>query len=111
LGVDLQDLPDFASSNDYGTAVLLAGMARAGVRRLTLASSMVVYGEGLGRCAEHGEIGPAPRREAELRAGRFEPPCPDCGRPLGPALVAESAAGSAQRLRGEQARPGAAGRG
>src|SRR4051794_2181498 len=27
LGVDVQDLPDYASSNDHGTAVLLAGMA------------------------------------------------------------------------------------
>jgi dTDP-L-rhamnose 4-epimerase len=91
LGVDVQDLPDFASSNDYATAVLLAGMARAGVRRLTLASSMVVYGEGLGRCTEHGDVSPAPRREGDLRAGQYEPPCPHCGRPLGPAVVAESA--------------------
>jgi len=50
LGVDVQDLPDYASSNDVGTAELLAGMARANIKRLTLASSMVVYGEGLGRC-------------------------------------------------------------
>ncbi|HEX6611042.1 MAG TPA: NAD-dependent epimerase/dehydratase family protein, partial [Hyphomicrobiaceae bacterium] len=50
LGVDVQDLPDYASSNDAGTAELLAAMARANVKRLTLASSMVVYGEGLGRC-------------------------------------------------------------
>ncbi len=91
LGVDVQDLPDFASSNDYATAVLLAGMARAGVHRLTMASSMVVYGEGLGRCAEHGDVSPAPRREADLLAGRFEPPCPACGQPLGPAVVSESA--------------------
>ena len=48
LGVDVSDLPDYASSNDAGTAELLAAMARAGVKRLTLASSMVVYGEGLG---------------------------------------------------------------
>jgi dTDP-L-rhamnose 4-epimerase len=46
LGVDVNDLPDYASSNDAGTAVLLAGMARKAVPRLTLASSMVVYGEG-----------------------------------------------------------------
>src|SRR5215470_17141569 len=46
LGVDVYDLPDYASSNDAGTAVLLAEMARQGVGRLTLASSMVVYGEG-----------------------------------------------------------------
>jgi dTDP-L-rhamnose 4-epimerase len=92
LGVDVGDLPDYASSNDLGTATLLAAMARAGVRRLVLASSMVVYGEGLGSCATHGAVTPGPRRLAELDAGRFEPPCPRCGRALSPALVGEGAA-------------------
>jgi len=91
LGVDVGDLPDYASSNDAGTAELLAGMARAGVSRLTLASSMVVYGEGVGHCPEHGPVMPAPRAEHELAAGRFEPPCPSCGHPLATALVSESA--------------------
>ena len=91
LGVDVQDLPDYASSNDAGTAELLAGMARAGVRRLTLASSMVVYGEGLGHCSKHGAVMPGPRTEAALSGGQFEPPCPHCGAPLQTALVAESA--------------------
>jgi dTDP-L-rhamnose 4-epimerase len=91
LGVDMQDLPDYADSNVNGTAVLLAAMARAGVRRLVLASSMVVYGEGRGRCAEHGDVSPAPRAIAELDAGRFEPPCPVCGAALAPALVGEDA--------------------
>lgn len=91
LGVDVQDLPDYASSNDHGTAVLLAGMARAGVARLVLASSMVVYGEGLGECAEHGPVRPGPRRVEDLVAGRFEPPCPRCGRALTAVLVAEDA--------------------
>jgi dTDP-L-rhamnose 4-epimerase len=90
LGVDVADLPDYASSNDVGTAELLAGMARAGVRRLTLASSMVVYGEGVGACPEHGAVMPGPRTERALAAGRFEPPCPVCGRPLATALVSES---------------------
>jgi dTDP-L-rhamnose 4-epimerase len=89
LGVDIQDLPDYASSNDAGTATLLAAMARAGVSRLTLASSMVVYGEGLGLCGRHGAITPAPRTETALSAAQFEPPCPHCGEPLAPALVAE----------------------
>jgi dTDP-L-rhamnose 4-epimerase len=89
LGVDVQDLPEYASANDFGTAVLLAGMARAGVGRLVLASSMVVYGEGIGSCSTHGLTRPAPRREADLAAGRFESPCPACGRTLQPALVDE----------------------
>jgi len=91
LGVDVQDLPDYASSNDGGTAELLAAMARAGVKRLTLASSMVVYGEGVGHCGRHGAVTPAPRAESALAAGQFEPPCPQCGEPLATALVSEDA--------------------
>jgi dTDP-L-rhamnose 4-epimerase len=91
LGVDVSDLPDYASSNDAGTAELLAGMARAGVARLTLASSMVVYGEGVGHCRIHGAVTPGPRTETALAAGQFEPPCPQCGAPLDTALVNESA--------------------
>jgi len=89
LGVDVQDLPDYASSNDLGAAVLFAAMARAGIGRLTLASSMVAYGEGLALCPEHGLVPPAPRLEAALKAGEFEPPCPHCGKPLAAQLVAE----------------------
>ncbi|MEP7029620.1 MAG: NAD-dependent epimerase/dehydratase family protein [Pseudolabrys sp.] len=90
LGVAVSDLPDYASSNDVGTAELLAAMARADVKRLTLASSMVVYGEGLALCPEHGAVRPAPRVETALKAGNFEPPCPVCGRNLGTKLVDEN---------------------
>ncbi|MPQ98525.1 NAD-dependent epimerase/dehydratase family protein [Modestobacter sp. I12A-02628] len=82
LGIDVQDMPSYAGINDLGTAVLLAGMARAQVSRLVLASSMVVYGEGRYECPEHGVVPAAPRRRADLDAGRFEPPCPVCGAPL-----------------------------
>jgi dTDP-L-rhamnose 4-epimerase len=82
LGVDVQDMPGYAGVNVLGTAVLLAAMARAGVGRLVLAGSMVVYGEGRYDCPEHGSVAAAPRRRADLDAGRFEPPCPVCGRQL-----------------------------
>jgi dTDP-L-rhamnose 4-epimerase len=82
MGVDLDDLPAYVGTHDLGTAVLLAAMARAGVRRLVLASSMVVYGEGAYRCPRHGPVRPAARQMADLAAGRFEPPCPGCGAPL-----------------------------
>ncbi|MFE2915842.1 NAD-dependent epimerase/dehydratase family protein [Kitasatospora indigofera] len=91
LGLDFDDAPDYAGCNDLGTAVLLAGMNRAGVRDLVLAGSMVVYGEGRHHCAEHGEVAPGPRVAAELDAGRFEPPCPVCGAPLTPGLTGEDA--------------------
>ncbi|MFE8993625.1 NAD-dependent epimerase/dehydratase family protein [Streptomyces collinus] len=91
LGKDFADAPDYVGCNDLGTAVLLAGMADAGVRRLVSASSMVVYGEGRYACSRHGVVRPGPRRPADLEAGRFEPPCPHCGEPLTAGLVGEDA--------------------
>ncbi len=91
MGVDLADLPEYVGCNDLGTAVLLAEMARAGVGRLVLASSMVVYGEGGYTCTRCGPVRAAPRRADDLAAGRFEPPCPGCGSPLNPTLVDEDA--------------------
>ncbi|RKN51168.1 NAD-dependent epimerase/dehydratase family protein [Micromonospora endolithica] len=90
-GLDPADAPAYASHNDLGTAVLLAAMHRAGVTRLVLASSMVVYGEGRYSCAGHGVVRPAPRRSADLAAGRYDPTCPHCGGTLAPELVPEDA--------------------
>jgi dTDP-L-rhamnose 4-epimerase len=89
LGVDVQDMPEYAGINGLGTAVLLAAMARADVGRLVLASSMVVYGEGRYECPVDGVVPAAPRRRADLDAGRFEPPCPRCGRQLSWGAVTE----------------------
>jgi len=89
MGVDLQDAPEYVSCNDLGTAVLLAAMAARGVRRLVLASSMVVYGEGAYDCAGHGRVRPASRRASDLDAGIFDPRCPSCATPLRPTLVDE----------------------
>ena len=91
LGVDLDDLPEYVGCNDLGTAVLLAAMSRAGVGRMVLASSMVVYGEGAYECPACGPIRPAPRPEGDLAAGRFEPPCPACAAPLASRLIDEDA--------------------
>jgi dTDP-L-rhamnose 4-epimerase len=90
-GVDPSDAPAYAAHNDLGTAVLLAAMHAAGVRRLVLAGSMVVYGEGRYDCPEHGVVRPGPRAAADLDAGRFEPRCPACARDLVPGLVGEDA--------------------
>ena len=93
LGVDLGDLPEYVGHNDLATAQLLRALAADGFTgRLVLASSMVVYGEGRYACAEHGLVAPAPRATRDLDAGRFDPPCPRCGRPLEPRTVPEDAA-------------------
>ncbi|MFE2261251.1 NAD-dependent epimerase/dehydratase family protein [Streptomyces griseosporeus] len=91
LGDGVADAAEYVSRNDLGTAVLLAAMAEARVRRLVLAGSMVVYGEGRYECARHGVVRPGPRAVADLDAGRFEPLCPLCGAEVTPGLVGEDA--------------------
>jgi len=92
LGVTFADVTDYVSHNDEGTAVLLRALAARRFRGpLVLASSMVVYGEGRYRCAEHGLVPAPPRRREDLAAGRFEPACPHCGVPLVPEAVPEDA--------------------
>ncbi len=101
LGVDVQDLPDYADSNVLGTAVLLAG---DGPRR----GRPAVAGQLDGRvrrgpaatAPSTARSRPAPRPRAAAGApAEFEPPCPRCGRPLAPG------AGRARTRRSTRATP------
>ena len=90
LGVDFGDVAEYVSHNDGGTAVLLRAMAARRFRGpLVLASSMVVYGEGLYRCPDHGVASSAPRSREDLEAGRFDQVCEQCAQSLIPVPVTE----------------------
>ncbi|WP_285726440.1 NAD-dependent epimerase/dehydratase family protein [Psychromicrobium xiongbiense] len=91
LGVSFADAPDYVEQNIHGTTVLLAGLAQHHIRGLVLASSMVVYGEGLYRTAAGRAVRPAARNEADLAAGIFDPRDPDTGELLHPGLLDEDA--------------------
>ncbi|WP_328351061.1 NAD-dependent epimerase/dehydratase family protein [Mycobacterium sp. NBC_00419] len=90
-GVNTADAPSYATHNDFGTAVLLAQMYQAGITRLVLASSMVVYGQGRYACPVHGVVDPLPRTRADLDTGVFEHRCPLGGEELAWQLVDEDA--------------------
>jgi dTDP-L-rhamnose 4-epimerase len=94
LGKSFADAPSYVRDNALGTAELLAAIHRrpGRIERLVLASSMVIYGEGSYRCAEHGLVRPEPRSPERLDAGNWEPPCPCCGADLEPIPVTEAAA-------------------
>lgn len=92
LGNSFEDIVDYVANNDLGTATLLRVLARTRWRgRFVLASSMVVYGEGFYRCPLHGVLRPAPRDPQDLRAGMFDPRCPECGHLLEPRAIDENA--------------------
>ncbi len=62
------------------------------MRRLVLAGSMVVYGEGRYDCPRHGRGTPrAARRARTWRPGGSSRRCPRCGEELAPGLVGEDA--------------------
>src|ERR671923_2016163 len=64
-----------------GTAVLLDRLANGGhrIRRLVVASSMSIYGEGRYRCPACGPVAPPPRPASQLQARDWEVRCPSCG--------------------------------
>jgi dTDP-L-rhamnose 4-epimerase len=72
-GLDPSDLPWYARHGDYATAVLPGAMHSAKMRRLMLASSMVVYGKGRYTCVERAWCGRRRGGPADLAAGRIEP--------------------------------------
>ncbi len=91
LELSVSDAPEYLSHNGFGTACLVAETAAAGVSRVVLASSMVVYGDGAYRCPDDGLVRPGPRDPSDLGAGRFDPTCPVCHGPVTPGFVDEEA--------------------
>ena len=92
LGVDFADVRGYVTDNDLGTATLLQALHETRFSgRIVLAGSMVVYGEGLYRCAGHGALRPQRRDRLRLERGLFEPTCPRCGSALEPMSVPEDA--------------------
>jgi len=77
--------------NCGGTATLLEAVIerRDAVRRLVVASSMVVYGEGAYRCSEHGLTAPGLRDPDRLSRREWELICPRCGLGLEPVPTGE----------------------
>lgn len=73
VGQSMYRIADYVSTNDLGTAVLWEALAAHPVKRVVVASSMSVYGEGLARTAEGRLIEPRERDIADLKLGRWEP--------------------------------------
>ena len=74
VGQSMYELVEYTSANSVGTAVLLEALAAKPVRKLVVASSMSVYGEGLYRDADGLEVEPPERSRAQLEAHAWDFP-------------------------------------
>lgn len=88
-------MPDFSrffQVNTVGTALLyeLIVSERLKVKKVIVASSQAVYGEGQYDCPAHGFFVPVPRCREQLSRGEWEVKCPKCGLQGKPRLLQES---------------------
>lgn len=91
VGQSMYEIHRYVRANDVGTAVLLeAVLARQPqIRKLVVASSMSIYGEGAYSCFACGPVAPQLRPAAQLLERRWELECPNCGKELSPAPTTE----------------------
>ncbi|RYG17161.1 NAD-dependent epimerase/dehydratase family protein, partial [bacterium] len=83
-GQSMYEITRYVDVNVGGTAVLLQRIANhpTTVRKVVVASSRAVYGEGKYIDSEGNEVYPRTRSAEDLRAGLFEPRCEKTGAPL-----------------------------
>ena len=82
-GQSMYAIQHYSDVNIGGTALLLDLIANEPfpVRKIVVASSRAVYGEGKYACAQHGNVFPASRSAEDMACGDFDVHCPVCGVP------------------------------
>ncbi|MDR7542948.1 MAG: NAD-dependent epimerase/dehydratase family protein [Armatimonadota bacterium] len=84
VGQSMHEIVRYCRANVMGTAYLLEALIprRDQIRKLVVASSMSIYGEGAYRCPACAGEREAERLPEHLATGRWEPLCPECGHEL-----------------------------
>ncbi len=92
VGQSMYEISRYTQVNSLGTANLLDILAnqRHKVKKLIVASSMSVYGEGSYRCGVCGIVYPELRSEEQLRKGDWKIRCPRCKRRVTPVPIEEN---------------------
>ncbi len=88
VGQSMYAVEHYVSVNDVGTAVLLEAVAKRQLRKLVVASSMSIYGEGLYRDRSGAVVPVRSRSREQLAAGAWDPVDAD-GHPLEPVPTPE----------------------
>ncbi len=92
VGQSMYEILRYTETNTLGGANLLDILVKEKhrVRKVVVASSMSVYGEGAYSCQECGDVSPKLRSSKQLRAQEWEVRCPTCERPVHAVLTHEN---------------------
>jgi dTDP-L-rhamnose 4-epimerase len=91
VGQSMYEIERYVRANNLGTAVLLEAILerKQQIKKLVVASSMSIYGEGAYSCKTCGKIYPPLRPGSQLQDHRWEPECTACASPLSPIPTGE----------------------
>lgn len=93
-GQSMYEISKYVKVNVGGTAALWDVLVnnKNSIKKVVLASSRAIYGEGLYQCQGGcGLVTAQSRTKAELQAGRWETTCSKCGGPAQPMATSETA--------------------
>ena len=76
VGQSMYEIARYVGVNDLGTAVLLESMIDMPVKRIVVASSMSVYGEGLYQGPDGQRFSAIRRQQSNIKAGQWDPKGP-----------------------------------
>jgi len=81
-GQSMYEIEKYTKVNISGTAILLDILTntKTNVRKVIVASSRAIYGEGKYYCEEHGIVYPHERKERDMLNKDFSNKCPVCGK-------------------------------
>jgi dTDP-L-rhamnose 4-epimerase len=91
VGQSMYEIRYYAEANTLGGATLLDLLANTkhNVRKMLVASSMSIYGEGKYECKDCGDVYPRLRTEEQLKRRDWEMKCPHCGQDVRSAPTGE----------------------
>lgn len=80
-GQSMYSISKYMETNVQGTALMydLLVNTKHSVKKVVVASSRAVYGEGKYHCSQHGIVYPLARAGDAMAIGDFEVKCPQCG--------------------------------
>lgn len=91
VGQSMYQIERYVDVNTMATARLLDFLVNKdhAVKKLIVASSMSIYGEGAYECESCGVVYPELRTEAQLKQREWEMKCPNCGKTVKPIPTGE----------------------
>lgn len=86
VGQSMYEMQRYVGGNSLATSALLEAVAkkRGEIKKLMVASSMSIYGEGAYSCSTCGVQHPYLRPDAQLERREWEMLCPHCAKPMQP---------------------------